>query len=80
VILWVTLPSLDPNRLSEEEPTPLRSVSTLAKQNKAGSMLSSWVLQTVKEIRHFVLLLCKAFKEELLALFTAIKASHSVQG
>lgn len=33
------------------------------------------VLQTVKEIRHIVGLLCKGFEEEMLALFAAIEVS-----
>lgn len=42
-------------------------------------MPSAWVLLIVKEIRYFVGLSCKGFEEELLALFTAIEASHSDQ-
>lgn len=37
-------------------------------------------LQIVKEIRHFVGLLCDGFEEELLALFAATEASNSEQG
>lgn len=48
----VTLPSLDVDRLSEEEPTPLRYFLTLAKQNKVGTMPSNWVLQIVKKLCH----------------------------
>jgi hypothetical protein len=37
----VTLPSLDVDGLSEEEPTLLRYVRTLAQQNKVGTMPSN---------------------------------------
>jgi hypothetical protein len=61
----------------DEEPIPLRFCPALAKKKSAGTKSSAWVLQTVKEICHFVGLLCEGFEEELLALFTTIEASHS---
>jgi hypothetical protein len=42
-------------------------------------MPAAWVLQTMKEIRHFVGLSCEGFEKELLPLFTAIEVSHSNQ-
>jgi len=75
----VNRPCMDVDMFFEEEPTSLRSCLTVAKQNCAGSMPSAWVLQTVKEIRHSVGLSGEGFEEELLALFTGIKASRSNQ-
>jgi hypothetical protein len=39
-------------------------------------MASSWVLQKLKDIRHFIGLSCDGFEGQFMALFTAIKASH----
>jgi hypothetical protein len=57
----------------DEEPIPLRFCPALAKKKSAGIKSSAWVLQTMKEICHFVGLSCEGFEEELLALFTQLK-------
>lgn len=40
---------------------------------KAGPLPLAWVMQKVKEIRHFVRLSCEEFEEELLALLRPLK-------
>lgn len=42
-----------------------------------GPMASGWVLQKVKDIRHYVGLSCAGFEGELMALLTTIEASHN---
>lgn len=62
-----------------EEPLQLSSCPPDANDKLlgAGSESSARVLQKVKEIRRHVRLSCEGFEEELMALLTAIEASHS---
>lgn len=46
------------------------------KPDCTGLATSDWVLQKVKDFRHYVWLSCEGFEEELMALFTAIEASR----
>lgn len=52
----------------------------LAKLECSGTTASSWVLQKVKDIHHFVGLPFVGFERELMVLFTAIEASHNQEG
>jgi hypothetical protein len=58
----------------DEEPIPLRFCPALAKKKSAGIKSSAWVLQTMKEICHFVGLLCEGFDEEQLKQVTLIRS------
>lgn len=43
----------------------------------SGSSASSWVLQKVEDVYHCVGLSCDGFEGDLIALLTAIEASHN---
>lgn len=43
-------------------------------------MVSSWVLQRVNDIHHFIGLSCDRFEGQFMALFAAIEASHNHTG
>lgn len=57
----------------------MRFCPAVTNKKKEGTLPSTWVLQIVKEIRHFVGLSRGGFEEELLLLFAVIEASHSKQ-
>lgn len=72
-------PCMDMELYFGEEPLQLSSCPPDANEKLlgAGSESSARVLQKVKEIRRHVRLSCEGFEEELMALLTAIEASHS---
>jgi hypothetical protein len=62
------------------EPLSCCPPSVFAKPECSGPTTSSWVLQKVKDICHFVGLSCEEFEGELMALVTTIEASHNQEG
>jgi hypothetical protein len=59
----VNWPNMDVDLFSLEEPIPLSSSLTVAKQSCTGSM-PDWVLHILKEVCHSVQLFCKGFEEK----------------
>ena len=62
------------------EPLNCFSPSVFTQPECSEPMASSWVLQKVKDIRHFIGLSCNGFEGQFMALFTAIKTSHNQEG
>jgi hypothetical protein len=59
------------------EPLNCCSPSMFTRSECSEPMASSWVLQKVNDIRHFIGLSCDGFVGQYLAPFTTIKASHN---
>ena len=53
------------------------SSGVFVKIERSKPRVSSWVLQLVKDILHYVGLSCEGFEGELMALLTTIEASHN---